>query len=393
MNPPEQTRTSDWSPLMPDADGSYAGTFDDLRKKCPVAWSEDFGGFWSLLKHADVAAACKDPSTFSSQEQFTVPHLELGFPWLPLQSNPPEHQNYRAPLLPYLAKSKTTSLEPQLREIARSLIEPLKGRETFDASLEFAQPFAGEALCLALHVPEESWAEFRRWTSNIVESMSTGNIELLLETSSAVAAYVEKESAIRRENPGDDLMSALLATRVDGRELTQTELHGYYMLLTSAGHDTSANSLSHALFHLANNPEHRERLIADPSITPRAVEEIVRFYGPLIGLGRRVAKDVEIGGRTLKAGDQVALVWASAARDEDNIADARDFVLDRPPTRNVSFGMGSHYCIGADLGRTQIKVAIDEFLAAFPDFELSGDVVRTLWPTQGIRALPVAVSG
>jgi cytochrome P450 len=386
-----EERHSDWSPLAPDADGTYAQTFADLRKGCPVAWTEDFGGFWALLKHADIASACKKPGTFSSGPQFTVPHLDLGFRWIPLQSDPPEHTNYRSPLLPFLAKSRVAELVPELREIARNLLEPLRGRDRFDASTEFAQPFAGEALCLALRVPESMWAEFRSWTSNIVQAMSDGNLQLLLDVSNAISEYVTIEAEERTKNPGDDLMSALLKVRVDGRPLTQKELHGYYMLLTSAGHDTSANSLGHALNHLGAHPEHRARLIADPGLTAGAVDEIIRFYGPLIGLGRRAVQDVEVGGRTINAGEQVALVWASASRDEDQFERANEFILDRPPTRNVSFGFGTHYCVGADLGRTQLRIAIDAFLEAFPDFHVEGDVARTIWPTQGIRSVPVVV--
>ncbi|WP_428338991.1 cytochrome P450 [Mycobacterium sp.] len=387
-----EERHSDWSPLAPDIDGTYAQTFADLRKGCPVAWTEDFGGFWALLKHADIASACKNPGTFSSGPQFSVPHLDLGFPWIPLQSDPPDHTSYRSPLLPFLSKSRVAELAPELRKIARSLLEPLRGRGRFDASTEFAQPFAGEALCLALRVPESMWAEFRGWTSNMVQALSDGNLELLLDMSNAISKYVTREAEKRAKNPGDDLMSALLEVRVDGRPLTQKELHGYYMLLTSAGHDTSANSLGHALIHLGTHPEHRARLIADPDLTAGAVDEIIRFYGPLIGLGRRAVQDVEVGGRTINAGEQVALVWASASRDEDQFEHANEFILDRPPTRNVSFGFGTHYCVGADLGRTQLRIAIDAFLDVFPDFDVEGDVGRTIWPTQGIRSVPVVVA-
>lgn len=386
-----EARVSDWSPLAPDEDKTYGGTFTELRKTCPVAWSEDFGGFWALLKHEDITTACKRPGTFASAPQFSVPHLDLGFPWLPLQSDAPDHTNYKSPLLPFLAKPKIVELVPRLRELALDLIEPLRGRDSFDASLDFAQPFAGEALCLALRLPETMWAEFRRWTSDIARAFSEGNLQLILDVSNAVADYVKQESEARAKDPGDDLMSALLATRVEGRELTHAELHGYYILLTSAGHDTSANSLGHALGHLANNPQDRARLIEDPSLTPGAVDEIIRFYGPLIGLGRRAVQDIEVGGRKISAGDQVALVWASATRDEDQFERANEFILDRKPTRNVSFGLGTHYCVGADLGRTQIRVAIDEFLKAFPDFHVDGDIERTIWPTQGIRSLPIVI--
>lgn len=384
-------KTADWSPLVPDADGTYAETFTELRGRCPVAWSDDFGGFWALTKHEDIVAACKNPGTFSSATQFAVPHLDLGFPWLPLQSDAPDHAPYRQVLTPFLAKARIQGLEPRLRELARALIEPLRGRESFDASAEFAQPFAGEALCLALNIPEDMWSEFRSWTSNIVTAFSTGNVPLILEVADAVRGYVEREIKDNTESPGADLMSAFLAARINGRALSSTEIHGYYMLLTSAGHDTSANSLGHALNHLAQHPEDAARLRAEPTLIPGAVEEVVRFYGPLIGLGRTCVQDVEIRDTTIKAGEQVALVWAAAARDEDQFADANTFVLDRPVTRSVSFGFGAHYCVGADLGRVQLAVAIEEFLAAFGDLALDGEVARTMWPTQGIRSIPVRV--
>jgi cytochrome P450 len=385
-------RTSDWSPLVTDPDGTYAETFKDIRGRCPVAWSDDFGGFWALTKHDDVVAACKKPAVFSSAPQFTVPHLDLGFPWLPLQADPPAHTAYRAVLAPFLAKPRIQAMAPQFRELARNLIEPLRAQSEFDASMDFAQPFAGEALCLALNVPEDMWAEFRSWTSNIVTAFSTGNLPLILEVSNAVSDYVTREIKDKTDHPGDDLMSAMLAARVEGRQLTQPEIHGYYMLLTSAGHDTSANSLGQALLHLAQHPDDAARLRAEPEVIPRAVEEIVRFYGPLIGLGRQAVQDVEIRGRQIKAGEQVALVWAAAARDEDQFPDANTFILDRPVTRSVSFGFGTHYCVGADLGRVQLAVAIEEFLTAFPSFELSGEIGRTIWPTQGIRNVPVRVA-
>jgi hypothetical protein len=118
-----ETRVSDWSPLEPDEDKTYGETFAELRSRCPVAWGDDFGGFWALLKHEDIATACKKPKIFSSAPQFSVPHLNLGFPWLPLQTDGPQHQNYKSPLVPFLTKPKVTELVPGLTELAVNLIE------------------------------------------------------------------------------------------------------------------------------------------------------------------------------------------------------------------------------------------------------------------------------
>lgn len=379
----------DWDPTDPAVAADYVGAISALRERCPVAWSDAFGGFWSVATFEGIAQVCRDHATFGSAEQFVVPNLDLGIPWLPLQSDPPAHGSYRRALAPLLTKSRTTQLEPEIRKAAVDLLEPLVSKERFDASADFAQQFAGQALCIALGFPVSFRSRFIAWNADITRAFREVDIPLLQGVLADISGYVAEESERRRKEPGDDVMSRLVEVRVDGRELTQTEIVGYYLLLMSAGHDTSSNSLGHALVHLAENPEHRARLRAQPELLPNAVEEIIRYYAPLLALARRATTDVDFGGRHIKQGDAVALLWVAASHDRSQFPDADVFKLDRPISKHLSFGLGTHYCVGAELGRLQLRIAIEEFLRAFDDFEVAGETIRTSWPTNGYLSIPM----
>lgn len=385
----ENHPVSDWDPTDSAVVADYVGAFAELRSRCPVAWSDAWGGFWAVSSFDTVSQVCRDPKTFNNADQWSVPNLDLGVPWLPLQSDPPAHSRYRAVIAPYLVKSRVRTLEPALRSIAQKLIVPLASRGTFDGAADFTQPFAGQALCIALNLPVDFWSRLYDWNRNIIRAFRTADGELLGSVLADISTYVAQESEARRADPGDDLMSALLRTDFDGRPLSPQEMAGFYLLLMSAGHDTASNSLGHALVHLAEHPEHRARLRAEPELLPNAVEEIIRYYAPLLALGRRSTEDVEVGGRQVRKGDQVALLWGPASQDPERIADGSEFHLDRPLSKHLSFGLGTHYCVGAELGRLQLRIAIEEFLAAFDSFEVTGPTEKTSWPTNGYLKIPM----
>jgi cytochrome P450 len=385
-------RRQDWDPMDPAVVADYIGTFDGLRARCPVPWSDQFGGFWSAMSYDTVAEVCRSPERFRNGPQFTVPHLDLGIPWLPLQSDAPQHAQYRGVLAPALTRRRMLGLDGEVRALARSLLGPLVAKGRFDAAAEFAQPFAGQALCLALDFPGTFWNRFFDWNAGIAKAMQTADLALLQSVLGDITGYVAEEVEARKDDPGEDFLGTLLTTRIQGRAVTQQEIVGYYLLLMSAGHNTSSDSLSHAIVHLSDHPEHRARLRAEPEILPNAVEEIVRFYSPLLALGRRVGEDTTLGGVPVKAGDQVAVVWAAAGHDTTHLPDADRFRLDRPLSKHLSFGLGTHYCVGAELGRLQLRVAIEELLAHFEDFTIAGDTVKTPWPTNGYLSIPLSAT-
>jgi cytochrome P450 len=381
-------RHSDWEPIGVPAD-DVTELFASTRAKYRVPWSDQVGGFWSLIRHDDILTACMRPDVFSSVPQFSVPALDIGVPWLPIQADPPSHTVHRGVLRPYLTRKRVTGLEEEMRELARQVIGAFDGESTIDAVRDFADRFSALTLCRALNMPSDHWELFRRWAYGINTASSTNDMALFGSVVGEVFEYVDREVALRTNEPGDDLMSALLATEVDGRGLTVDELRGYYMLLISAGHDTTANTLAQLVLHLATHPEHRARLAADESLIPVAVEEVIRFYSPLLALGRQVVKDTEEFGCPMRRGDQVALVWGSGTRDEQHFDRADEFILDRHPNDHIAFGHGVHFCVGAELARIQLKVATEELLRARPDFRISGELDPTTWPTNGHRTLPI----
>jgi cytochrome P450 len=383
-----RTRTSDWEPIGVDA-AQVAKLFARTRAEHRVPWSEQVGGFWSLMRHDDIREACMHPEIFSSAPQFSVPVLDIGVPWLPIQADPPSHGVYRGVLRPYLTRKRVLGLESEMRELARQVISAFDGQGEIDAVTDFADRFSALTLCRTLNMPSDHWELFRRWAYDINTASSENDMALFGQVVGEVFTYVDREVVLRTAEPGDDLMSALLRTEVEGRSLTVEELRGYYMLLISAGHDTVANTLAQVVFHLARHPEHRERLAADSSLIPAAVEEIIRFYPPLLALGRQVVQDTERFGCPMRAGDQMALVWGSATRDEQHFDRADEFVLDRQPNDHVAFGHGVHFCVGAELARVQLRVATEELLAAHPHFALSGELSQTTWPTNGHRTLTI----
>lgn len=390
--PDEQKPPQDWDPTSPEAAADYLAAITALQSRCPVAWSDAFGGFWSVSTYDGVAEVCLSPERFTSTKQLGVPHLELGVPWLPLMSDPPQHTSYRAVLAPFFARSKILSLEPELRELARDLLRDLRDQECFDAAAEFATLFSGRALCAALELPREFAGRFIGWNRDMTTALRTDDLMLMQDALADMADYVDEESAARRADPDDGFMSRILAARVDGRPLNELEILGYYLLLMSAGHNTASDSLGHAIVHLAQHPEHRETLRSRPEILPNAVEEIIRFYSPLLNLARTAAEDTCLGGRDIKAGDQVALLWGGAARDQTHLPDAHEFRLERPMTKHLSFGLGVHYCIGAELGRLQIRIAIEEFLDHFEQFTIAAELPKAGWPFNAYLAIPLTVT-
>ena len=379
----------DWDPLLPETACDYAKAFSTLRGECPVAWTDAMGGFWSVTKFKDILEVVRHPEIFSSAEQFAVPSLDLGIPWLPLQSNPPDHAAYRAPLLPFLAKRRVAEFEPTIRTEAKNLLEALQGRTSFNFVSEFSEPFAGYALCAVFDFPKEFWPRFMRWNADIMKAFPTQDAELLQSVIGDIGSYVAEEMDKRAGAKTDDFMGQLLDADINGRKLDHTDIVGYFLLLMSAGHDTSSNTLGNTIVHLARNPEHRQQVIDDPSLIPTAVEEIIRFYAPVTALGRRVVQDTELHGRQLKSGDQLAIVWASGSRDEDRVPDPDEFKLDRKTSKHLSFGLGNHLCVGADLGRLQVSIAIEEFLKKFQSFEIAGDLELVGWPRNAYTEIPL----
>jgi cytochrome P450 len=361
-------------------------TYADLQSKCPVGHSDKYGGFWFLARHTDIQAAEQDPQTYSVTPTMLLPALGTDRPMIPIDIDPPDHKAYRHVLLPYFTQKRIERLEPGARETARELIAAIGSATEFDASEKFARPMPSIVFCQFAGFPVADAARFDVWIDRIFYHR-TVDPAIAQRAADEVYAYFRALLADRRHLPAsDDLISVLLQAEIDGRRLTEDELLDFIYTLFVGGLDTTAWTIRSSLWHLAQHPADRRRLVEDPSLVPGAVEEFLRTMSPVQAMARTATRDIQVDGHEISHGERVVLVFGAGNRDPEQFPDPDAVLIDRQPNRHLSFGLGIHRCIGSNLGRSEVKVALQEFLTAFPDFELAGDS-----PWHGVGPLPIAV--
>lgn len=385
---------ADWDPLDPAAVEDPFATHAHLRDVCPVARSERWGGFWSLMRHEDVLAASLDTETFISGEKTTIPDSTGPHrpPRPPLEVDRPEHTHYRRLLAPYFSAEQARQLEPRIREIAAELIHTAIAELECDLVPTVAVPMPALVLCAVLGLPSEDWSFLKRSTAEVIEAGRAVDPERHARANDAIYAYVHSVVEARRAaqlDPGTDIITGLMELAVDGRQLDDDQVTGVVRLLLQAGHNTTTNGLGSAFRYLAAAPQEQARLREDPTLIPAAVDEILRAFSPAQMLARTVTREVEMCGRTLHPGDKVGLFWASANRDPAVFADPERVNLTRAPNRHVAFGYGIHRCLGAHLARTEMCVAVEAILARTRRFDLVGPAPEIGWPHIGPRSVPV----
>lgn len=400
----EQPPTRDWATEFDHTSEDYAAhapeVWDDLRERCPVAHGDAHGGVWFPSRHQDVSAIANDTEHFSSEGVIVSVFKPEGLAPMgyapPITSDPPFHQGSRRILLPAFSPKAVDKLEPATRETCRELIEAIRaaGSPLVDAAVQYTQHIPVRVIARMLGVPPEDGDRFRTFIHRILEKPGTYSAQIAPEDT--LVYYIQQELERRRtQPPQDDLIGYLMSYRdEDGNPLPDEQIFGNIGLLIIAGIDTTWSAIGASLWHLAQHPEDRRRLVEDPDVLPFAVEEFLRFYAP-VTMARIAKEDVEIGGCPVPARDWVLLPFPSANRDPEAFEDADRFVIDRQRNRHLAFGLGIHRCAGSNLARMELRVAIEEWMAAFPDFELADpdpDAVR--WSTgqvRGPRELPIRI--
>jgi cytochrome P450 len=239
-----------------------------------------------------------------------------------------------------------------------------------------------------LGIPEERSDDFVEWVRGSLESMH--DVERRTKALNDLSEFLREQVADRHVNPGSDMISQMVATEVDGAPMDEELIVGESALLLGAGVDTTWSAIGSALFHLASHPEDRRRLASDPDVWPLAIEEFLRFYSP-VTMGRTSTLDTEVGGCPVKKGDRVLLSFPAANRDPDVFDDADTFIIDREKNRHLAFGVGIHRCAGSNLARMELRVALEEWMNAIPEFELADPSLVT-WAggqVRGPRSVPV----
>jgi cytochrome P450 len=397
---------SDWATDFDHADPEYNknahAIWDQLRGTCPVAHTQRYGGTWLPTTHDLVHEIAYDTDHFSSRgvvvatvkpsDNPDAPPAPIGGA-PPITSDPPFHQHARKILLPAFAPPVINEWEPEVRQLCRDLIDNMGSLDVVDAAVQYAQHIPVNVIARMLGFPPEDGELFRGFVHNVLEAIN-------LEPGARVAAFQELDAYIQKQvedhiaNPRNDLTSFLLNATIFDNPLSPQHVGGTIILLLIAGIDTTWSAIGSSLWHLATNPVDRRRLVDNPALMPMAIEEFLRAYAP-VTMARVVKEDFNFHGVDMKANDWVLLPFPAANRDPAEWDDADKVIIDREVNRHAAFGLGIHRCLGSNLARLELRVAVEEFLAAFPDFELAPDeVVKwSVGQIRGPRELPVRITG
>ncbi len=387
------------------------GAFALLRRERPLGLFEEpeFSpalppgpGYRAVTRHADVAEISRRPEIFCSGKGavsiFDLPPEMVEYFAGMISTDNPRHARLRRIVSAAFNPRRIKAIEENIEEVADRVIDRAAGLGECDFVTEISTPLPLEIICEMMGVPPSEYGTVLHATNVI---LSGGDPEFIPEENDPVVAGLEagatltglmKElGAARGENPTDDLTTALITTNIDGEALTHDELASFFILLLTAGNETTRNSISHALLALTEHPDQRALWQADPTtIAVTGVDEVVRWASPVIWMRRTVTEDTVLSGQELHEGDKVLLFYNSANRDEDAFDDPFTFDVRRSPNPHFGFGAaGPHFCLGAHLARREIDVMVRELLRRLPDIVSSGepDRLRSNF-INGIKHLP-----
>lgn len=383
----------DFDVFDPDYIADPASAWRRFRAECPVAHSQAHGSAWLPARYDDVVAVARDVATFTSSQGVSVIEipdrtetLTQGNP--PIDADPPLHTWTRRLLLPAMSPQSVQSYEAGTRALCRSLIASFIDNGRADAAADYAQQLPVRVIGALLGLDERHSDRFVEWVRSILEHAN--DVERRRTALAELAQFLRAEIEARRAAPGTDLISRLILSEHDSEPIDDALIVGEAALLVVAGVDTTWSAIGSSLFHLASHPDDRRRMAEDPDVWPQAIEEFLRFYSP-VTMGRIATTDTEIAGCPISAGDRVLLSFPAANRDESHFADADRFVIDRAENRHLAFGVGIHRCAGSNLARMELRVALEEWMAAIPEFELE-DPDAVVWAggqIRGPRSVPV----
>lgn len=365
----------------------------DLRNRCPVARSDTYGGFWVLTRYEDIKLVAGDDITFSSAETILVPPKKnASQKSIPIEMDPPEFLAYRRVLHPMFSPSAVDRLEPTIERFVHRCIDQFVERGEVDLVHELADPLPALTTLHKLGLPIDEWERFSVPLHKAVFLRQDNPARKdVVDELGHVATVIRETIEARRSAPRDDMISYLVQATIDGAPIDDRAVNEMVMLTIQGGFDTTGSAIGNALIQLDLDRAARARFIADPSLLPAAIEELLRFEAPQFALARTATRDVDVGGRQIRAGDRLLLVWASGNRDAAVFDDPDDVVYDRFPNRHMTFGLGAHRCLGSTLARRQILLALQGVLRRLPDYEIDHEhrvKAETIGVTYGNFALP-----
>jgi cytochrome P450 len=385
--PPVRDWATDFDHLDPRWINDPFPIWDEMRTACPIAHTDRFMGVYFPSRYEDVRAVAYDTEHFSSRRVVVRETPPPRIPAPPITSDPPEHRPARMVLLPPFTPDQIKKLEPRARSLCNELIDKFAARGTADAAVEYAQEIPVRLIAHMLGLPESDGDLYRKWIKMVLEDGIT-DISVVVQASTEMQHYFMGHVQERLRHPRDDLISYLNGVEFKGEKLTPENVIGSLRLLLIAGIDTTWSGIGSCIWHLANVSQDRRRLVKEPSLMPTAIEEFLRAYAP-VTMAREVVKETEINGCTFKPGQMVLLSFPAACRDPAMFPDADKVVIDRKENRHAAFGLGIHRCVGSNLARMEMTVAVEELLKRIPEFSLNGDVKWSEGTVRGPRRLPI----
>src|SRR2546425_3334245 len=392
---PEHPPVTDWVNDFDHTDPAWTENpfpiWEKLRTASPVVHTERFLGCYMPPTNQAVKAFSSDAELFSSGRVIVRdvrPDITAKAP--PIPSDPPEPKPAKQLLLPPFTPDAMKKLEPRVRAICNELIDEFIADGKCDAAARYTKHVPVRAIAHMLGIPEKDGDLFIKWIHGILE-LGIKDDNALMEAVREMTGYFAGHIEHRKKHPTDDLISTLMNARdKDGNPLADEHVLGSLRLLLIAGIDTTWSAIGSSLWHLAQTPSDRERLVAEPQLIPTAVEEFLRAYSP-VTMAREVMKETTISGCPVKSGNMVLLSFPAANRDPAMFPEADKVVIDRKENRHAAFGLGIHRCVGSNLARMEMIVAIEEWLKRIPEFPL--EPARTVsWSegtVRGPRQLPV----
>ena len=377
MTPTVGTEPIYYDPYDYVIDANPHPVWQRMREEQPVYYNEKFG-FWALSRFDDVWSAYLDTTTFSSSHGVELRTLDAPIENPPLIfMDPPQHDRVRKLVSRAFTPKRVSALEESIAALAGEYLDALVGEASFDYVSDFAALVPPMVIGELLGVPEADRNMVRLWVDEMfhLEDGETEPGPQALAALGNVYGYLQGMVAERRRSPQDDLVSALLDAEVedaDGtlRKLEDAEVLSFVVLLNGAGVETVARLLSWAAVLLARNPDERTRLVRDPALVPNAIEELLRYEAPSPVNGRWVTRPVEFHGITIPAESKILLLNGSANRDHREFDDPDRFDVSRSIKRHITFGYGTHFCLGAALARLEGRIAVAETLARIPTWEI-----------------------
>jgi cytochrome P450 len=397
-----------YNPYLPGVRADPYPHYADLRRDAPVHWSP--AGFWVFTRYRDGTAILTDRSFAMTEprewgnastfeyESAAFERVVESLSRMMLFKNPPDHTRLRGLVSKAFTARAVEGLRGRVREIVDELLSAVRKSGRMDLIADLAYPLPAMVIAEMLGVPVEDRGRFRAWSRDLAPTIDPMILPDQLERAAAAieqfADYFAHLVAARRAAPRADLLSAMIAAEEQGDKLSQDELVANAMLLLNAGHETTTNLIGNGTLALLRNPGELDRLRRDPALLPGAVEEILRYDSPVQMTGRSARTERVVGGATIEPGHQVVVLIGSANHDPERFADPERLDIARGDDEHLSFGGGSHYCLGASLARLEGQIAIGAIVSELPKLRLATEEPewRETLTLRGLKSLPVEFS-